>query len=255
MHQAIKARALFSFFPAFPVTVADVTAMDTAFPLIVFLMISHPVIGDPRCWQKNTFCLFVDQKKEVSFQSPPDDRKLVYSLTGEARNSRHEWKSVSHLNTSWSVSINFTEDSTPPSRLHFHVQKVREHQQLSLQWIIGDKTKDLSPWFTLATKDSPDTRFTSNEKISSIFQLHRKRHQVSIRVSQASGNASIPQTWLIRGSKQSFLLFHEDEDRRPKSSPWFRRSTIIVSCLMLTLFILLLALMIVDTFVLTQEAQ
>lgn len=223
---------------------------------ILLLTAISALKADPNCRQKGTFCLFISDRNEFSFADVPTSWQLAFSLIGrQLKNSRHEWNARLHQDCkNITVDVQFFKKRNDTTKLRFEFIASKRLQN-SLYWDHYDgasirnetRTALRETWYKVKTVAAEcELKIESTEKVSSIFELNRKRQRVMVRMRRDDKMQEIE-------SKMSFLLFAEDENRQLKPKPWFRRSTIVLTSLMSTIFLLFMALLIVDFFIITQE--
>lgn len=236
-------------------------SLSSAILLQLLILLLAASVVEPSCWRRGSFCLFVTTKRQVMFELPPASEDLFYSLTGRSMgDSRHEWISRFYGSSNLSrVSISFQAEgqkgNLSTSALHFQFVTGSNRKTSKFLWIHANSVNatDLSPWLAANGVSGEELRFQSNEKVSAVFQLNRKRHRVHL-LAEAFVNATATFS-LENTSPTAFLLFAEDEHQNRKPRGWFGQSAIVISALMLTLLILLIAFVIVDTFILEQESH
>lgn len=108
-----------------------------------------------------------------------------------------------------------------------------------------NKSYDLSPWINVTAHTSSTIAFTSGERLSALFLLNRRRQQVLVKV---------PGLQLTLSSARPFLLFAESETGNRKVKSVLRQSNLVFAFFMFSLFLLTLAIVAVDSFVLTETS-
>lgn len=226
---------------------------------LLFTVLSHILLipyvhASPSCWLRGSFCLFVNKDKTFSFVSPINDDSLLFSLTGTAmRSSRHEWRIfIPESAPTCKATVDFYAHlNTSESKLRFQFMGSGSGISPKFLWVIQGNETSLLPWITVANVTSGrEIIFHSDEKVSATFQLNRKRHGLRATMVSVDDKALL----FNYQSAKTFLLFAEDDQRVSKSNYWFRRSTIVMSSLMLTLLGMMIAMVVVDAFVLKHES-